>query len=128
MPGKKNSARPALSPIERTVQLRLYRPFLLPVRCPCSLYRRRERSVPAVDRVHSLRKTPLSLKRDPVVPGFASYETLLCSNRVKMDADLNTNIRRLHCLGDSSGWTRGLMMASVMGVLMGRKLAEKEGC
>ena len=26
-----------------------------------------------------------------------------------------------------SGWTRGLMMASVMGVLMGRKLAEKEG-
>ena len=34
----------------------------------------------------------------------------------------------LHCLGDSSGWTRGLMMASVMGVLMGRKLVEKEGC
>ena len=30
----------------------------------------------------------------------------------------------LHCLGDSSGWTRGLMMASVMGVLMGRKLIE----
>ncbi len=126
MPGKKNSARPALSPIERTVQLRLYRPFLLPVRCPCSLYRRRERSVPAVDRVHSLRKTPLSLKRDPVVPGFASYETLLCSNRVKMDADLNTNIRRLHCLGDSSGWTRGLMMASVMGVLMGREIIRQE--
>ena len=75
-----------------------------------------------------MRKKPLSLKRDPVVPGFASHETLLCSNRVKMDADLNTNIRRLHCLGDSSGWTRGLMMASVMGVLMGRKLAEKEGC
>ena len=126
MPGKKNSARPALSPIERTVQLRLYRPFLLPVRCPCSLYRRRERSVPAVDRVHSLRKTPLSLKRDPVVPGFASHETLLCSNRVKMDADLNTNIRRLHCLGDSSGWTRGLMMASVMGVLMGREIIRQE--
>ena len=38
------------------------------------------------------------------------------------------NIKGLHCLGDSSGWTRGLMMASVMGVLMGRKLAEKEGC
>ena len=28
-------------------------------------------------------------------------------------------------LGDSSGWTRGLMMASVMGVLMGRKIAEE---
>ncbi len=69
---------------------------------------------------------------DQVVPGFASDETLLYSpelkfysNRVDMDASLNTNIAGLHCLGDSSGWTRGLMMASVMGVLMGRKLAEK---
>ena len=73
-----------------------------------------------------MRKKPLSLKRDPVVPGFASHETLLCSNRVKMDADLNTNIRRLHCLGDSSGWTRGRMMASVMGVLMGREIIRQE--
>ena len=66
---------------------------------------------------------------DQVVPGFASNETLLYSpelkfysNKVKMDTDFNTNIKNLHCLGDSSGWTRGLMMASVMGVLMGRKL------
>ncbi|MCQ2481736.1 MAG: FAD-binding protein [Clostridia bacterium] len=70
---------------------------------------------------------------DNVVPGFASRETLLYSpelkfysNRIKMDQDFNTNVEGLHCLGDSSGWTRGLMMASVMGVLMGRKLAEKE--
>ena len=67
---------------------------------------------------------------DQVVPGFASTETLLYSpelkfysNRVKMDTDFNTNVKGLHCLGDSSGWTRGLMMASVMGVLMGRKLS-----
>ena len=80
-----------------------------------------------------MRKKPLSLKRDPVVPGFASHETLLCSpermfcsNRVKMDADLNTNIRRLHCPGDSSGWTRGLMMPSVTGVLMGREIIRQE--
>ena len=66
---------------------------------------------------------------DEVVPGFAANETLLYSpelkfysNRVKMDTDFNTNVKGLHCLGDSSGWTRGLMMASVMGVLMGRKL------
>ena len=66
---------------------------------------------------------------DYVVPGFASTETLLYSpelkfysNRVKMDENFNTNVKGLHCLGDSSGWTRGLMMASVMGVLMGRKL------
>ncbi len=70
---------------------------------------------------------------DQVVPGFASHETLLYSpelkfysNRVKMDKDLNTNVRGLHCLGDSSGWTRGLMMASVMGVLMGCKIADTE--
>ena len=66
---------------------------------------------------------------DHVVPGFASYETLLYSpelkfysNRIKMDTDFNTSVEGLHCLGDSSGWTRGLMMASVMGVIMGRKL------
>ena len=66
---------------------------------------------------------------DMVVPGFASRETLLYSpelkfysNKIKMDKDFNTNIEGLFCLGDSSGWTRGLMMASVMGVLMGRRL------
>lgn len=66
---------------------------------------------------------------DVVVPGLAATETLLYSpelkfysNKVKMDTDFNTNVKNLHCLGDSSGWTRGLMMASVMGVLMGRRL------
>ncbi len=70
---------------------------------------------------------------DQVVPGFAAYETLLYSpelkfysNRVKMNERLDTNIQGLHCLGDSSGWTRGLMMASVMGVVMGRLLTEEE--
>ncbi len=70
---------------------------------------------------------------EQVVPGFASPETLLYSpelkfysNRIKMDEDFNTNLRGLHCLGDSSGWTRGLMMASVMGVPMGQKLAATE--
>jgi len=66
---------------------------------------------------------------DQVVPGFASTETLLYSpelkfysNKVRMDENLVTNVKGLYCLGDSSGWTRGLMMASAMGVLMGRKL------
>lgn len=66
---------------------------------------------------------------DTVVPGFASRETLLYgpeikfySNRINLDKSFETNIKGLHCLGDSSGWTRGLMMASAMGVLMGRKL------
>ncbi len=69
---------------------------------------------------------------DKVVPGFASDETLLYapelkfySNRVKMDEKLNTNVKNLHCLGDASGWTRGLMMSSAMGVYMARMLTEK---
>ena len=89
-----------------------------------------EDQVPVSDEIHNIINFIKAV--DQVVPGFASYETLLYSpelkfysNRVKMDADLNTNIRRLHCLGDSSGWTRGLMMASVMGVLMGRSIADR---
>ncbi len=70
---------------------------------------------------------------DEVVPGFAGSETLLYSpelkfysNKIKMNEKLETNVHGLHCLGDSSGWTRGLMMASVMGVLMGRHLMDEE--
>ena len=68
---------------------------------------------------------------DEVVPGFAAPETLLYSpelkfysNRVKMDEGFRTSVRGLRCLGDSSGWTRGLMMASVMGYLAGGLLAD----
>lgn len=67
---------------------------------------------------------------DAVVPGFASRETLLYgpeikfySNKIEIDKNFETNIKGLYCLGDSSGWTRGLMMASAMGVMMGRNLA-----
>ena len=70
---------------------------------------------------------------DQVVPGFASTETLLYSpelkfysNRIKMDENLKTNVEGLFCLGDSSGWTRGLMMSSAMGVYMAQRLMEAE--
>ena len=70
---------------------------------------------------------------DVIVPGFASDETLLYSpelkfysNKIKMDEDLSTSIAHLHCLGDSTGWTRGLMMASVMGVYLARKMTEQK--
>ena len=69
---------------------------------------------------------------DKVAPGIASNETLLYapeikfySNKIVMDKDLNTSIPNLYCLGDSSGWTRGLMMASCMGVYMANKLMRK---
>jgi len=64
-----------------------------------------------------------------VVPGFASTETLLYgpeikfySNKINIDKNFKSNIEGLYCLGDSSGWTRGLMMASLMGVMMARVL------
>jgi len=67
---------------------------------------------------------------DAVVPGFASPETLLYgpevkfySNKIILKDNFETNIGNLYCLGDSSGWTRGLMMASLMGVIMGQNLA-----
>lgn len=68
---------------------------------------------------------------DTVVPGFAADETLLYapevkfySNRVDMTETLTTGMEGLFCLGDASGWTRGLMMASVMGVLLARQLLD----
>ena len=71
---------------------------------------------------------------DQVLPGFAAPETLLYSpelkfysNLIKMDKELTTSIGNLFALGDSSGWTRGLMMASMMGVILGNRLAEEEG-
>ena len=66
------------------------------------------------------------LNRRPIrVNGNLSPELKFYSNRVKMDEQFNTSIAGLHCLGDSSGWTRGLMMASVMGVIMGQQLAKE---
>ncbi len=70
---------------------------------------------------------------DKVVPGFASPETLLYapeikfySNRVLMDQNMHTSVNNLFCLGDASGWTRGLMMSSNMGVLMARTILQEE--
>lgn len=68
---------------------------------------------------------------DQVVPGFASKETLLYSpelkfysNKIEMDEKLHTNVPHLFCLGDASGWTRGLMMASVMGLKAAESLLD----
>ncbi|QSX05536.1 FAD-binding protein [Sedimentibacter sp. zth1] len=68
-----------------------------------------------------------------VVPGFASVETLLYgpeikfySNKINIDDKFETNIKGLYCLGDSSGWTRGLMMASLMGVRMAKNILNEK--
>ena len=66
---------------------------------------------------------------DKVVPGFAGKETLLYSpeikfysNKVEIDERFETSVKNLYTLGDGSGWTRGLMQASLMGVLTARNL------
>ncbi|MDR2267789.1 MAG: FAD-dependent oxidoreductase [Christensenellaceae bacterium] len=68
---------------------------------------------------------------DLIAPGFAGKETLLYapeikfySNKITVDENFMTSITNLYVLGDSGGLTRGLMMASVMGVMMANKLAK----
>lgn len=60
---------------------------------------------------------------DKIAPGIANDETLLYgievkfySNKLNIDKNCETSMRGLYAIGDSSGWTRGLMIASVMGV------------
>lgn len=60
---------------------------------------------------------------DKIAPGIANDETLLYgievkfySNKVNIDKHCETSMKGLYAIGDSSGWTRGLMIASVMGV------------
>lgn len=70
---------------------------------------------------------------DNVAPGIASDETLLYgvevkfySNIVLTDKTFETNIRGLYIGGDGAGITRGLMQASVNGVVLGRILSEEK--
>ena len=67
---------------------------------------------------------------DNVSPGIASDETLLYgvevkfySNKVITNNKFETNIPGLYVGGDGAGITRGLMQASVNGVVLGRELS-----
>lgn len=67
---------------------------------------------------------------EKIAPGMASDHTLLYGNEVKfysvrMDADKNfeTAIPGLYVAGDGSGYTRGLLQASMQGVVVGRHIA-----
>ncbi|NLW23412.1 MAG: FAD-dependent oxidoreductase [Tissierellia bacterium] len=66
---------------------------------------------------------------DNIAPGVASDETLLYgvevkfySNRVLVNKEFETNIKGLYVGGDGAGITRGLMQASVNGVMLARIL------
>lgn len=69
---------------------------------------------------------------DSIVPGIARDETLLYgievkfySNKVLIDENCETSVKGLYSIGDSSSWTRGLSLASGMGLYVAEKILGK---
>ncbi len=66
---------------------------------------------------------------DNMIPGLYSRNTLLYGVEVKfysarhqLDANLQTHIRNLYAIGDGAGITRGLIQASVSGLIAARSI------
>ena len=71
---------------------------------------------------------------DKLCPGVAGDGTLLYgievkfySSRLELNESLETNVTNLYAAGDGAGITRGLMQASVSGVIIARDILRKEG-
>jgi len=71
---------------------------------------------------------------DTLCPGVAGAGTLLYgvevkfySSRLRLNQNLETEVTNLYAAGDGAGITRGLMQASVSGVLIARDILRKEG-
>ncbi|MFZ7102944.1 MAG: NAD(P)/FAD-dependent oxidoreductase [Peptococcaceae bacterium] len=69
---------------------------------------------------------------DKIAPGMYSRNTLLYgvevkfySSKVKVDNNFETQIQNLYAIGDGAGITRGLMQASVTGIVVARDIANK---
>ncbi len=69
---------------------------------------------------------------DKVAPGLYSKNTLLYgvevkfySSKVQVENNFETAVANLYTIGDGAGITRGLMQASVTGVVVARDIAEK---
>lgn len=70
---------------------------------------------------------------DKVAPGLYSKNTLLYgvevkfySSKIQVDNHFRTAVEGLYAIGDGAGITRGLMQASVTGVVVARDIAEKQ--
>ncbi len=70
---------------------------------------------------------------DKIAPGLASTDTLLYgvevkfySSRLAMNRFFETPIQNLFTIGDGAGLTRGLVQASVSGVVAAREIMERE--
>lgn len=71
---------------------------------------------------------------DAVLPGINGRDTLLYgveakfySSRVVLNRDLETEIKGLYAIGDGAGITRGLVQASVSGIIAARAILKKTG-
>lgn len=69
---------------------------------------------------------------DAVIPGIYSRHTLLYgvevkfyTNRVKLSAALETEIGNLFLVGDGAGITRGLMQASISGMIAAKEILKR---
>ena len=71
---------------------------------------------------------------DKLAPGLYSKNTLLYgvevkfySSKVAVKDNFETEISNLYAIGDGAGITRGLMQASVTGVVVARDIAQRQG-
>jgi len=71
---------------------------------------------------------------DNVAPGLYSKNTLLygveCkfySSKVQVNDNFETSVKNLYTIGDGAGITRGLMQASVTGIVVARDIINKIG-
>jgi uncharacterized FAD-dependent dehydrogenase len=70
---------------------------------------------------------------DQIAPGLASRDTLLYgvevkfySSKLALNDCLETPIKNLFTIGDGAGLTRGLIQASVSGVIAARQITKRE--
>lgn len=71
---------------------------------------------------------------DNVAPGLYSKNTLLYgvevkfySSKIKVNDNFETAVNNFYAIGDGAGITRGLMQASVTGIVVARNISEKIG-
>jgi uncharacterized FAD-dependent dehydrogenase len=70
---------------------------------------------------------------DQVAPGICSKQTLLYgvevkfySSKLELTDRLESKVRNLFAIGDGAGVTRGLIQASVSGVIAAREILRRE--
>jgi uncharacterized FAD-dependent dehydrogenase len=71
---------------------------------------------------------------DRITPGIYSRHTLLYgvevkfyTNRLKLSSTLETDIHNLFLIGDGAGITRGLMQASISGIIAAKEILKRMG-